>query len=279
MTSGVAAAADIRSLRAGLLSTIAITLLAVLTALGFAFGWGIRTVHAVLVVVVPSAYLTVVVWTRAFENRPSWSDPLRARVGPANSITLSRAVAIAFVPAIELLDSGSRTGRWVAFALYAAFLLADLADGFVARSRDERSLLGRTLENEADSLGVLAVSIYLVIAEIVPWYILLAGVARYLFVIAVWVRRAVGATVYPLQHSSSGRILAGIMMNSMLLCTVPAFPTWAARTLMPVAAIPFLLGFVRDYFGVSTGRWLLSGRVRGGESVADCSSSRPRTPR
>ena len=120
----------------------------------------------------------------------------------------------------------------------------------------EATELGRRLEHEVDTLVCLAASFYLVVSGILPWYFMAVGVARPLFLLGIWIREQTGRPVYELRHSKSGRILAGVVMNCMLLAMIPIVPVLVARIAMPVAALPFLAGFVRDFYGVCGGRTL-----------------------
>jgi phosphatidylglycerophosphate synthase len=230
-------------------------------------GWDSRTVAALAAAAGGVAYVSAAAWVGAQRNRGSLSEPLRERVGLANQISLARGAAIPFVFAVVVVSPRSVRDGWIVFGLYAAFLLADLADGFAARRRGEQSLLGRTLENEADSLACVAVGLSLVAAGTLPWYFLFIAGARYLFVAAVRVRAALGMKTYSLRHSVSGRLLAAALMNAMLLSSAPIVPELIARVLVPVVSVPLMLGFVRDFYGVSTDRWLLH-RTRGAAPVA-----------
>ncbi len=206
--------------------------------------------------ILASAYPGLVAWHFAPLNRSGDDGPPRRNVGPANYVTLARSVLIALLFGLVVLGIRDSRAVWLALTFYGVSLLGDLADGFIARRRGETSELGRHLENEVDSLGCLAASTVLVISGKLPWYFMAVGFARYLFVLAVWIRRRMGPATYDLKHSRSGRIMAGIAMNYMLVAMAPLVPTVFARRVMPIVIIPFLAGFARDFYGVSTGRAL-----------------------
>jgi CDP-diacylglycerol--glycerol-3-phosphate 3-phosphatidyltransferase len=115
-------------------------------------------------------------------------------------------------------------------------------------------MLGRHLENEVDSRCEAAASAYLVFGGRLPWYYLSIGVARYVFLLGVWIRSRLGLPVHPLRHSKSGRVLAGIQMNALLVALVPMVPVSTVPVGMAFATVPFLAGFARDFYGICTGR-------------------------
>lgn len=77
-----------------------------------------------------------------------------------NILTLSRIAAIPLVIATFYVDGA--TARWVACGLFVAAAVTDWFDGYVARSRNLVSPLGRFLDPIADKLLVAAVLFMLV---------------------------------------------------------------------------------------------------------------------
>lgn len=77
-----------------------------------------------------------------------------------NLLTLSRIVAIPLVVATFYVDGAA--ARWVACGLFIAAAITDWFDGYLARSRNEVSALGRFLDPIADKLLVAAVLLMLV---------------------------------------------------------------------------------------------------------------------
>ena len=69
-----------------------------------------------------------------------------------NLLTLSRIVAIPLVAILLYFDGA--TWRWVALILYAVACITDFFDGYLARSRQQVSHLGRFLDPIADKLLV-----------------------------------------------------------------------------------------------------------------------------
>jgi cardiolipin synthase len=71
-----------------------------------------------------------------------------------NLLTLSRIVVIPLVIATFYVDGPE--ARWVACALFTAAAVTDYFDGYLARSRNQVSALGRFLDPIADKLLVAA---------------------------------------------------------------------------------------------------------------------------
>jgi cardiolipin synthase len=77
-----------------------------------------------------------------------------------NLLTLSRIVVIPLVIATFYVDGAA--ARWVACGLFVAAAVTDWFDGYLARSRNQVSAIGRFLDPIADKLLVSAVLFMLV---------------------------------------------------------------------------------------------------------------------
>ncbi len=106
----------------------------------------------------------------------------------ANLITLSRGLAI--IPIVYLLVTGH---RWAAWWLYGFACLTDLIDGWVARSRDEVTRLGKALDPLVDKALYVSILFTLVaLGDIPAWAVvlfLLPQVALALGALVLRVRR------------------------------------------------------------------------------------------
>lgn len=80
-----------------------------------------------------------------------------------NLLTLSRIAAIPLVVATFYVDGAC--ARWIACGLFIAAAVTDWFDGYLARSRNQVSSLGRFLDPIADKLLVAAVLFMLVAFE------------------------------------------------------------------------------------------------------------------
>ena len=178
------------------------------------------------------------------------------RLGPAVPLTLLRltlvsalgghALTLALFP--ERAAGGSVL---LPFALYLPAVLADALDGFVARRRGFATGFGAVLDRETDAVGLAAASLTAVVATgaLPAWY-LLAGFARYLCALGLFVEERWGRRRRELDPSPFRRRLAGFQMTlvaaSLAPLPSPGFPEqWAHPAALALGA-PFLLGFARD---------------------------------
>ncbi|MDQ1740954.1 MAG: hypothetical protein QOE53_2606, partial [Pseudonocardiales bacterium] len=107
-----------------------------------------------------------------------------ARLGPADRVTLTRAVLVGGIAALTA-DSVSRPVSVLALVTLAAVaLLLDGVDGWIARRTSTASERGARFDLEVDAFLILALSGY--VARSVGLWVLLIGLARYAFIAAGW---------------------------------------------------------------------------------------------
>jgi phosphatidylglycerophosphate synthase len=153
----------------------------------------------------------------------------RLRLGPANQVTLVRAVLISLLAAL-VGEGASPDLAWTALALALIAETLDGLDGHLARRWDWASAFGARFDLEADALlvAVLAVLAW-TLDKAGPW-VLAAGVLRYLFVGAAylwpWMRR-------PLPPSRRRQAVCVLQVLTLTLALTPVLPpNWSE----PVAA-------------------------------------------
>ncbi|HEX3930371.1 MAG TPA: CDP-alcohol phosphatidyltransferase family protein [Nocardioides sp.] len=105
-----------------------------------------------------------------------------ARLGPANAVTLTRAVLTAGIAALVVQSWGTAVPRTLVVALAAVALATDLVDGRLARRTDGVSRFGASFDMETDAFLILVLSVYAV--PVVGAWVLLIGLARYLLMLA-----------------------------------------------------------------------------------------------
>jgi phosphatidylglycerophosphate synthase len=107
------------------------------------------------------------------------------RLGIANRITLVRA-AIACVIAARAIEPAplGASERWLFAAIAAAALMLDGADGWAARRQGLASAFGARFDLEVDAFAILVLSITVVKAHAVPFWVLAIGSMRYLYLAA-----------------------------------------------------------------------------------------------
>ncbi len=79
---------------------------------------------------------------------------------PANILTMSRILVIPFIVALFYIEAD--WSRWTAFGLYVLACVTDFFDGYIARSMNMVSALGRFLDPIADKLLVAAIILMMV---------------------------------------------------------------------------------------------------------------------
>jgi CDP-diacylglycerol--glycerol-3-phosphate 3-phosphatidyltransferase len=131
------------------------------------------------------------------------------------------------------------------------FSILDYLDGYVARVTGQATLLGQTLDGAFDALGLLIALGLAVGFGQLPWWYLLLGLCRYLFVFGMWWRRRRGKPIYELPPSSNRRLLAGFQMGFISVILWPLFSPPGTTLAGLIFAIPFLAGFLRDWLVVS----------------------------
>jgi phosphatidylglycerophosphate synthase len=141
----------------------------------------------------------------------------RPSLGPANQITLGRAVLVAGMAALlgESLPEGS--GWWVASIGSVAFGL-DWLDGQIARRTGWSSPFGARLDMELDALTVLVLCGLAWQLDRAGSWILWNGALRYLFVAAAWVWPWMHAELPP---DPRRRFVCGVQISTVLLCLLP----------------------------------------------------------
>lgn len=128
----------------------------------------------------------------------------------ANLLTLLRMLLI--VPLIYLLWTGG--SPWGAALLFGVAAITDVLDGYVARRRNETTMLGQLLDPIVDKALVIAIFIVYVLQGVIPitWLILLAGKEMMLLLGGALLLQS-GRTVVParfLGKAATAILLVGI---------------------------------------------------------------------
>ena len=103
------------------------------------------------------------------------------RFGLANATTSLRlALALGLTLPLAALTPSAAAGITI------GILLLDLLDGFLARARGDASEFGAHFDMETDAILVLVVTLRLWLVAGYPAWVLIAGLLRYVFVLALW---------------------------------------------------------------------------------------------
>jgi CDP-diacylglycerol--glycerol-3-phosphate 3-phosphatidyltransferase len=193
------------------------------------------------------AYSLWLLWRNLPGNHRAGETALLPTLGPGNTLSLVRGLGIGLLAGFLFGPWPPGALAWVIVLIYTAVDLADYFDGYLARRANHVTPLGSALDIEFDGLGTLVVILLAVsFGQLPPWYLAL-GLARYLFVFGLWLRRRLGRPNHDIPPSAHRRIFAGIQMGFLSVVLWPILPR-------PMAVIPGTLyaaatglGFLRDW--------------------------------
>ncbi len=134
---------------------------------------------------------------------------------------------------------------------YAAAAILDGIDGRVARFSRRETLLGSKLDMEVDAAGILVASLSGIALGKLPLGYVAIGLARYLFVAGLVLRRRRGRPVRDLDPSLLRRVLAGAQMGFLAVALWPQVPESLTQGAAYLFGAATLAMFVRDGLFVS----------------------------
>ncbi len=184
---------------------------------------------------------------------------LRTTLGYGTWLTIIRGALIAVLagylfqpwPASGFFPGGL---SWAPGLLYITASILDYTDGRVARACRHETRLGAFLDINLDALGLLIAPLVAVWYGQLPIAYLSVGLAYYVFMAAIRLRKKFSKTVIEPKPWRGARIIAGFQMGfvgiALLPVVKPSVTTWSAYVVM----IPLLAGFVRDWMTVC-GYW------------------------
>lgn len=196
-------------------------------------------------------YLLWSLWQGLKYNARPGEEHLLPTFGPGNVMTILRAVMIAALAGFLTSPRPEAYLAWLPGVLYTLAAIIDLFDGYVARLTNHTTRLGQMLDLRFDGLGVLIAALLIVQYGQVPLWYLLVALARYIFLAGMWLRKRLGKPIYELPPSLSRRPLAGVQMGFMAVMLWPLFSPPATYLAATLFAIPFLIGFSKDWLVVS----------------------------
>lgn len=211
---------------------------------GYAARWLLQAGAAII-------YLLWVLWRSLEYNIRNGETGLLAEFGAGNSMTVFRGILIAGLSGFLLLPWPSGWLAWAPGVLFTAAGLSDFLDGYLARVTNHATRMGEILDMSFDSLGMLAAALLAVQYGQVPVWYLLVAVARYLFLMGIWLRKSRGLPVYDLPPSIRRRAFAGVQMGFLFFVLMPVFSPPYTYIAAFVFAVPFLIGFLIDWLIVS----------------------------
>ena len=202
----------------------------------------------------PAAGLGYLMWVclrNLSENRRKGEQNLLFGFGWGNRLTLLRGFFIAAMLGFLVIPQPAGWLGWAPGVLYTLACAVDFFDGYVARVTNHASRLGEILDLSFDGIGVLAAALLAVNYGQVPVWYLSVGLARYLFIAGVWLRRRQGLLVNDLPSSLSRRVFAGLQMGFLAAALWPVFSPPGTQIAALLFGFPLLFGFCRDWLYVS----------------------------
>ncbi|WP_078629512.1 CDP-alcohol phosphatidyltransferase family protein [Streptomyces sp. 142MFCol3.1] len=172
--------------------------------------------------------------------------------GPANRVTLGRAILVGGVTALVADSFQSSPPVSLLVGLTAVALILDGVDGKVARRTGTSSALGARFDMEVDAFLILVLSVY-VAMSLGPW-VLLIGTMRYAFVAAARVLPWLNAALPPSMARKTVAAMQGIVL---LVAGAGILPRAAAAAAVLLALALLVWSFGRDVMWL----WRRSGRT------------------
>jgi CDP-diacylglycerol--glycerol-3-phosphate 3-phosphatidyltransferase len=194
-------------------------------------------------------WLVVVATLASLRSREQDARPL----GMATRLTLLRGWMISAVAGFVVAPPRRGWAAWMPGALYTAAALCDLVDGYVARRRNEVSVVGGKLDVAMDGLGlVVAPAAAVALGRLPVWY-LAVGLAYYLFHGGLWWRSRLGRPAYPERMIASRytRQFAGCQMGLVATALFPVLGPPGTTITAALFMTPNLVLFLRDWLVVS----------------------------
>ena len=196
------------------------------------------------------AYVLAVLWKALPYNYRLEDGVFFSSFGAANLLSLLRGWFLGAMAGFILTPLPSGWIAWLPGIFYILNGIADLLDGYFARRSHQVTLMGERLDLSLDGLGVLFASLLLYRYGTLPFWILLVGAARFIFLFVTWLRERSGKAVYDLPPSPFRRPLAGAQMGFLGAALLPVFQPPATIWAGAFFSFPFLLNFGRDLLWV-----------------------------
>jgi phosphatidylglycerophosphate synthase len=164
------------------------------------------------------------------------------RFGPANEITLLRAVLVSLLAGlagwVELQSLG-----WLAFLLALTILVLDGVDGWAARRSGLRSPFGERFDIEVDSLLLLTICLLLAFSGKAGVWVLGAALLRYAFVAG---GKALPWLAWPLPPSWARKTCFVIAAALLFAGLAPVVPPALTAAMASTATVLLVASFAVD---------------------------------
>lgn len=199
-------------------------------------------------------YILVWVWHHLPYNYRAGQEHVLATLGVGSTVTLARGCLYGLLAGFVLAPKPEGPLlSWLPGGLFVVAALTDYIDGYLARRANHATRLGKLLDLEVDSFGVLVATILLVQYGQLPAWYLIAGSAHYLFHYHLLWRKRHGLPVHELADWPLRRYIGGFHVGFLCVLMFPVFEPPLTTFAAVVFLLPFAYSFGSDWLR-STGR-------------------------
>lgn len=163
------------------------------------------------------------------------------RLGPANTVTLARAILVGGVTALVVTSFTHPVSTPALVAIAGVALALDGVDGQVARRTGSTSALGARFDMEIDAFLILVLSVYA--GDRFGWWTVALGAYRYLFVVASWALPWLNAALPP---KFSRKVVAALQGVVLAVATAHLLPYTVTMAALALAFVTLTWSFGRD---------------------------------
>jgi len=160
----------------------------------------------------------------------------------ANKLTMLRVLLIPIFLVLLYLDF--EYSNYAAMAVYIIATLTDIADGFIARSRNQVTDFGKFMDPLADKILTFAAMIWFVEVGLMPAWLVLIVIVREFMVTGM--RLVASAKNNVIAASLSGKIKTGVTNCCLIAMFLPLEP-WMVKVCWVLIGVSTVVSGV-DYF-------------------------------
>jgi len=169
-------------------------------------------------------------------------------LGLGNSVTLIRGCLYGLLAGFVLAPKPEGPSlSWLPGGLFLVAALTDYVDGYLARKANHATRLGKLMDLEIDSFGVLVATILVVQYGQLPAWYLFAGVAHYAFHYHMVWRERRGLKVHQLAPWPLRRYIGGFHVGFLCVLLFPVFEPPLTTAAAVAFLFPFVLSFGSDW--------------------------------
>jgi CDP-diacylglycerol--glycerol-3-phosphate 3-phosphatidyltransferase len=186
-------------------------------------------------------------------NRLGPSHDPHPTLGPANHLTLGRALLASSLAGFVVLASGDPGAVWVPGSLYLLIVVGDALDGLVARRTGRVTELGGEMDMATDRMALLAAIAVAVVHGRLHAGFLVLGILPYLFIGHLHLRRRSSARPLTLAPDWKRQLVGTLLTLFLVVALLPVLPPEDLRLPGVLLFVLVLGSFARDWWQLRTG--------------------------